>query len=82
MDKHYVSEFTTFMGHFLEEHPEVAEEQMRGYNFFFNAKIDWEELENADEGSVPDDHYGFTALFDAPHLKSQGTVGSAPPKAA
>lgn len=82
MDKHYVSEFTAFMDHFLKEHPEVVEEQMRGYNFFFNPEIDREELENANEGSIPDDHYGFTTLFDVPHPKSQGTAGSAPPKAA
>lgn len=70
MDKHYVSEFTNFMNHYLEEHPEVVEEQMRGYNFFFNPEIDREELGNADEGSIPDDHYGFTSLFEAPGHKT------------
>ncbi|WP_435626691.1 DUF3460 family protein [Candidatus Ferrigenium straubiae] len=70
MDKHYVSEFTNFMDHFLEEHPEVVEEQMRNFNFFYNPEIDRDELENANEGIVPDDHYGFASLFEAPGRKT------------
>lgn len=70
MDRSYVSEFTNFMNHYLEEHPEVVDEQMRGYNFFFNPEIDREELENADKDSAPDDHYGFATLFEAPGRKT------------
>lgn len=81
MDKDYVSEFTAFMGHYLEEHPEVLEEQMRGYDFFFNRKIDREALDKANENIAPDDHYGFTTPFDVPRPKSQRT-GSAPPSRA
>lgn len=70
MDKSYVSEFTNFMNHYLKEHPEVAEEQTCGYNFFWNPEIDREELENADKDNVPDDHYGFASLFEAPGRKT------------
>lgn len=70
MDKHYVSEFTNFMDHYLEEHPEVVDEQMRSFNFFYNPEIDREEQENANEDIVQDDHYGFTSLFEVPGRKT------------
>ncbi len=77
MDRAYVSEFTAFMDHYLEDHPEVVKEQMCAFNFFYYPKIDLEELENED--IIPDDHYGFTTLFEAPHKKTREMT--APPGA-
>lgn len=74
MDKDYVSEFTAFMGHYLEEHPEVLEEQMHGYDFSFNRKIDREALDKANEDIAPDDHYGFTPLRCTPPEKPRDRI--------
>jgi len=80
MDKGYVSEFTVFINCYLAEHPKVVEEKMRGWNFFWNPKIDPKALDKTNEDIVPDDHYGFASLFGTPghkaekHPKNQGTV--------
>ncbi|NNM69093.1 MAG: DUF3460 family protein [Gallionella sp.] len=60
MDKAYVSEFMNFMNRYLEEHPEVVEEQRRGWAFFWNAKVDPTAAEITKKNRVPDDSYGFS----------------------
>ncbi|HYP67378.1 MAG TPA: DUF3460 family protein [Thiobacillaceae bacterium] len=62
MEKSYVSEFTVFMNHYLEEHPEVVEDQQRGWNIYWNHEVDFEELKEAEEDRVPDDSYGFNPV--------------------
>jgi hypothetical protein len=49
----YVSEFEQYMDHFLEEHPDVVNEQRQGWNIHWDHKVDLEELEKANEDSVP-----------------------------
>jgi hypothetical protein len=55
----YVSDFEVFMNRFLEEHPEVIKDQKYGWNIFWDHKVDFESLQEATEGAVPDDSYGF-----------------------
>jgi hypothetical protein len=59
MDRHYVSEYTRFINCYLEEHPEVVEDQKRGWNIYWGHKVDHKALKEAAEDSVPDDSYGF-----------------------
>lgn len=40
----YVSEFTFFINQYLAEHPEVADDQKRGWNIYWNPKVDQEAL--------------------------------------
>jgi hypothetical protein len=55
----YVSEFEQFMDKFLGEHPEVVEDQRRGWYIFWNRKVDFEELNKASEDSVPTKGYDY-----------------------
>ena len=75
MDKSYVSEFANFMNRYLKNHPEEVEEQMRGYNFFWHTEIDPETSNMANEDIVPDDHYGFSSLFEQPGHKADRLHG-------
>jgi len=61
MNKQYVSEFTAFINHYLEDHPEVVKEQHRGWRIYWDHKIDMAEQERFTKNSVPDDGYGFHA---------------------
>ncbi len=61
-DEIYVSEFTEFMDGYLKKHPEVVEDQQRGWNIYWNPKVDLAALKEAEENSVPDDEYGFAWL--------------------
>lgn len=61
MDRVYVSEFTRFMEHFLEEHPEVRRDQKKGLLIYWEKKVDLTALEKAAKDSVSDDGYGFYA---------------------
>ncbi len=60
MDKAYVSEFTIFMDKFLKEHPDAVAEQQRGWDFFWNQKIDPTAPDLTKEDYVPDYLYGFS----------------------
>jgi len=60
MKKNYVSEFMVFMNRYLKEHPEVVEDQHRGWNIYWNHEVDFEELKEAEEDQVPGDGGGFT----------------------
>ncbi len=61
-DKHYVSEFTRFIDHYLAEHPEVVKDQKRGWNIHWDHKVDFQSLKEAGEDAVPDDAYGFHSV--------------------
>jgi len=76
MNKEYVSEFTAFMNHYLEDHPEVLKEQHRGWRIYWDHKVDLAEQEHLLKDSVPNDGYGFYS--SAWHGKSlPKTEGSA-----
>lgn len=58
-DKAYVSEFTVFMNRYLADHPEVVDDQRRGWNIFWDRNVDQAALQATEKASVPDDHYGY-----------------------
>jgi len=64
MEKGYVSEFTVFMSRYLQEHPEVVEDQQRGWNIYWNHAVNFEELKQVKEDQAPDDNYGFNPVRD------------------
>lgn len=55
----YVSEFTDFMNEFLKNHPEEITEQRKGWNIYWNKKVDFEAQEEAEKDSVPVDGYYY-----------------------
>ena len=59
MNKAYVSDFEILMEKFLKDHPEVVEEQRRGWSSFWEVKVDPAATKFSSEDIVPDDHYGF-----------------------
>ncbi len=60
MDRNYVSEFTLFMNHYLDQHPEVVKAQKLGWDFDWNPEfVDPVAQREAEEDRVPDDLYGF-----------------------
>ncbi|HUW28431.1 MAG TPA: DUF3460 family protein [Sulfuriferula sp.] len=59
----YISEFTLFMNHYLAIHPEVVEDQKRGWDMYWDRQVDLVALEKAKEDYVPDDGYGFHPAY-------------------
>lgn len=55
----YVSEFEQFMDQFLGQHPEVVQDQRKGWYIFWNHKADLEELKKTDQNSVPMKGYEY-----------------------
>lgn len=55
----YVSPFTEFMDSFLAEHPEVVEDQRRGWYLFWDHKADFEEMKESNKDSVPVKGYDY-----------------------
>ena len=56
----YVSEITQFLDKFLEEHPEVIDEQNQGWHIFWDRAVDLGELKKAGEDSVPAKPYYYS----------------------
>ncbi len=76
MDKEYVSEFTQFMNRFLDAHPEVVKDSQRGWDIYWNPKIEPSLPDEAKEDNVPDDGYGFAWTVwrgESSGAKSHGT---------
>lgn len=63
MKSDYVSEFTLFMNQYLAKHPEVVEDQKRGWDIYWNRKVDLAAFEKAKEDYVPNDGYGFYPAY-------------------
>lgn len=61
MDRAYVSDFTHFIDHYLEAHPQELKEQHDGWRIYWEKKVDFDEWKKAEEDTVPDDGYGFYA---------------------
>lgn len=55
----YVSDFTAFMEHFLEEHPEVIEDQRKGWYRFWDHKADFKAEQEAGKDNVPVKGYDY-----------------------
>jgi uncharacterized Ntn-hydrolase superfamily protein len=49
----YVSEFTRFIDAFLDTHPDVIEDQRRGWYIWWDHQIDLKELDKARTDTVP-----------------------------
>jgi hypothetical protein len=80
MDKAYVSEFSEFMDRYLGEHPEVVEDQRRGWEFFWEAKVGLMTPEISKDDVATDDSYGFswhTWHADMPGVKKPAGSGKA-----
>lgn len=74
MKDNYVSEYTVFINRYLAEHPEVVEDQKRGWDIWWDKKVDFKAIKEADEDYVPDDSYGsYPADW---HLKPPPIKGS------
>lgn len=58
-DREYVSEFTHFINHYLEEHPEVVADQQRGRSIYWDKHVDLEEQHRAETDAVPVDSYYY-----------------------
>lgn len=56
----YVSEFSQFINAFLEQHPEVVEDQRRGWYIWWDRQVDLHELEKAREDTVELPPYYYT----------------------
>lgn len=55
----YVSEFDEFLHRFMAEHPEVEEDQMRGWYIWWDHRVDLDELDKQREDSVPAKPYQY-----------------------
>jgi len=62
----YVSEFTHFIDDFVEHHPEALADQRRGWSMYWNRKVDFDRLEQAEQDNVPTDPYYYFAIEPAP----------------
>lgn len=64
----YVSPFTEFMDGFLEQHPEVQEQQRSGWYLFWDQHVDQDDLKRAGFDTVPlkgYDYFGSDTQQDA-----------------
>jgi hypothetical protein len=67
MNSLYVSEFTVFINQYLKRHPEVVEQQQRGWNDDWQPhRVDAAALREAAADSVPDDTFGFNWVVRLP----------------
>lgn len=59
VDRAFVSDYTRFIEHYLEEHPEVRDDQHDGRLIYWDKKVDLVAQKKAELDTVPDDGYGF-----------------------
>ncbi|MGB7192553.1 MAG: DUF3460 family protein [Collimonas pratensis] len=56
----YVSEITQFLEQFLAEHPDVIDEQSRGWHIFWDREVNLDEQKRASADSVPTKPYYYS----------------------
>ena len=56
---HYVSEFENFLNGYLERHPDVKEDQQRGWYIWWDHRVDLDELDKQRRDSVPVKPYHY-----------------------
>lgn len=61
VDREYVSDFTTFMERFMQEHPEVEVDQRRGRALYWDKRVDLQALEKEKQDTVPAEGYYYFA---------------------
>jgi hypothetical protein len=59
MDRNYVSDYTRFIDQFIQEHPDVLEEQRSGRLLYWDKRVDLVAQKKAETDTVPSDGYGF-----------------------
>jgi hypothetical protein len=59
MDRNYVSDYTRFIDQFIQEHPDVLEEQRSGRLLYWEKRVDLVAQKKAEMDTVPSDGYGF-----------------------
>ena len=55
----YVSEFDQFLNSYLKQHPEVEEDQMRGWYIWWDRRLNLDELEKERKDTVPAKPYQY-----------------------
>jgi len=55
----YVSDFEQFLEGFLEQHPQVREDQMRGWYLWWDHRVDLDELDKQRADTVPVKSYQY-----------------------
>jgi hypothetical protein len=55
----YVSEFEQFMQGYLQQHPEVIDDQREGWNIFWDKRVDLDALRVAEQDRVPQRPYVY-----------------------
>ena len=55
----YVSEFDQFLQAYLHQHPEVEEDQMRGWYIWWDHRLDLDEMEKQKKTEVPAKPYQY-----------------------
>ena len=82
-DKAYVSDFAHFMDDFLDHHPEVVDDQRRGWSIYWNHELDINEQEKAGQDAVPvGAYYYFDMTPPAPAKPGgHGPADDQPPPA-
>ena len=53
------TEFTQFISAFLKNHPEVVDDQRKGWNIYWDKAVDLDALEQAKEDHVPEKPYHY-----------------------
>ncbi len=60
IERAYVSETTKFLNQFLDEHPEIVEDQRTGRALLWDRKVDIAAQELAAKEREPDNAYGYS----------------------
>ena len=55
----YVSEFEQFLDTYLAQHPEVEQDRKRGWNIWWDHRVDLDNLDKQRKDSVPIKPYGY-----------------------
>ncbi|MES2741795.1 MAG: DUF3460 family protein [Pseudomonadota bacterium] len=55
----YVSEFSRFLGDFLDQHPHVREDQRRGWYIFWDHHVDLSEQDRLQRERLPAKGYAY-----------------------
>lgn len=59
MNTNYTSDFEGFMNRFLEKHPDVVEDQKRGWYIWWDHRLDLDEQEREKASEVPTKGYPY-----------------------
>lgn len=56
----YVSEFEEFIDRYMEQHPAVREDQRRGWNIWWDHRLDLDAVDRQRKDSVPPNPYYYS----------------------